>query len=638
MELINFILQAFLFSFAALIALFIPGHFFINKLKLNLIPTITLSLILGISLWGIQGFIFGQLGIRSLTYIYLIIFLIAWIFENKHLIRIKFKKPKLNPDKLDYSITLVLIFGISIQLLSVIWNFIPYNGGYFFNTGIPDNLYHAGVAKELISRVPPQEPGIYDSTIYNYHYLSNLISAEFSRIFGLDIIQTDFHFFPILLTILFGLAVYSFGTILNIGKKYILLLLLILYFIGDLIPYFHIVLNGSLEFSYSTFDNPMSLWYSFSRYIGLVLFFGGITALTLFFKTKSKISGIVFALILGSIIGFKVYIGLLALLGLFFVGIYYLFTKKYKHTLPLIFSAILSLLLYLPVNKAAGGLVFTGFWRFEDFMAQPMWGLDNYELARRIHIENNNYLKIIMYQATYAFLYLFLSIGFLLVGFFNNKKSLSQIPKELHIFLTSGLIITSIIGLFFIQTTGGANSSQFLISIYIVGSIYSALALNKLSSKSNKLLIAIILALFLLSTMRVAGGTFQLVEKVYSFNGFQVDKGYIDVINYSNKNISSDSVVLVDPNIRSMCLLVNLLDDKNLYYCDTASPADKGLITDLEDRHYQIKDTFYGGNFEYRINHLIRNGITHVVATSGATIDYLEIEYDNGEYKIMKVD
>jgi hypothetical protein len=633
-----FVVQLLFFTFFSFFALFTPGNAIVSRLSAGNIVKITLSLILGISLWGIQGFIFGLLGVRDLTYLYLIVFNLLWFYHAYKNFKLPIKIPKFKLEKIDYLIILTLLIGISLQLFSVILNFIPYQGGLFFNSGIPDNLYHAGVTKELIKNIPPLEPGVYDSTIYNYHYLSNLISAEYSRIFKLNIIYVDFHFFPILLTILFGFAIYSFGKTLNIGKKYIFLLLLVIYFIGDLLPYLYLILNGSLKFNYSTLDNPMSLWVSFSRYTGLVLFFGGITSLTIFFKNKSKISALIFTLILGSIIGFKVYIGLIGLIGLFFIGIYYLLIRKYKLTIPLIFTAVLSLILYLPVNKGAGGLVFTGLWRFEDFIAQPLWGLDDYELARRIHVENKNYLKVILYSITYIFIYIFFSVGFLLLGFFNTRKTLSSFPKELNIFLISGLLITTILGLLFIQTSGGANSSQFLISIYITGSIYTALALNRLNSKTNKIILMFIIIFFLLSTMRVFGQSYLLLDRIYSNNGFIINARYLDAINYTSKNISKDKLFLIDPNIGSRCIMVNLIDTKRLYYCDAASPGDKGVINDIHKKKELIKNTFYGTRPNQIIFNLKAEDINFIIATKGAALNFLKDEYSNTEYVIKKVE
>ena len=120
--------------------------------------------------------------------------------------------------------------------------------------------------------------------------------------------------------------------------------------------------------------------------------------------------------------------------------------------------------------------MFTGFWRFEDFVVQPVLGLSRLELARRVFLDHNNIVRALLYDLFFAFLYIFFSAGTLLLGLFQTKRSIQKIPGDFTIVLVAGLISTCIAGFFFIQKTGGANTSQFLISIYIVGAIYSSLA------------------------------------------------------------------------------------------------------------------------------------------------------------------
>lgn len=66
------------FIIAIILAFFIPGDLFIKQLKLILFQRIVLATGLGIVLWALQGFIFGFLNFRNLTYVYVVICLILW--------------------------------------------------------------------------------------------------------------------------------------------------------------------------------------------------------------------------------------------------------------------------------------------------------------------------------------------------------------------------------------------------------------------------------------------------------------------------------------------------------------------------------------------------------------------------------
>src|ERR1700744_5675567 len=73
---------ALIFLLASFFSFYIPGFFFIKKPYLPSFTSIVLSIIVGIALWGWQGFIFGFMHIRWMTYIYLLLFFILWLRTN----------------------------------------------------------------------------------------------------------------------------------------------------------------------------------------------------------------------------------------------------------------------------------------------------------------------------------------------------------------------------------------------------------------------------------------------------------------------------------------------------------------------------------------------------------------------------
>ena len=61
------------FLVACFFALLLPGLFFTNKLRVDLLSKVTLSLIVGIIFWTLQGLVFGFLHARFLSYVYIVI-------------------------------------------------------------------------------------------------------------------------------------------------------------------------------------------------------------------------------------------------------------------------------------------------------------------------------------------------------------------------------------------------------------------------------------------------------------------------------------------------------------------------------------------------------------------------------------
>src|ERR1035437_9481012 len=111
METILFIIY---FIFASFLAFYIPGRIILGEQKnLSKIGFAAVSYILGIVLWAWQGYLFGFLQLRNLSYLYLLIFLGLFIFKKYY----SFKIPKINLRKFDWltiGIAIVGIFGQAI--------------------------------------------------------------------------------------------------------------------------------------------------------------------------------------------------------------------------------------------------------------------------------------------------------------------------------------------------------------------------------------------------------------------------------------------------------------------------------------------------------------------------------------------
>lgn len=67
------------FLLATTIAVFIPGDVLVRRLGLPTFQRVVLALGLGLVMWALQGFVFGFLGLRNLTYAYLVLAGILWL-------------------------------------------------------------------------------------------------------------------------------------------------------------------------------------------------------------------------------------------------------------------------------------------------------------------------------------------------------------------------------------------------------------------------------------------------------------------------------------------------------------------------------------------------------------------------------
>ena len=600
-----FWVNALYFIVSSILAFFIPGNIFIKKFKLTFFAEVVLSIIVGFVFWCLQGFLFGYMQLRFLTYLYLIISLVTWIFlyRKKIFERVKFKKP-------DFAILILLILGTLMQL-STIWpNGLSVNKGLYFCCGMPDTLYHLALTSELVKQFPPHEPGISGVLLQNYHYLSNLGVADLIRVFNLPIINTQYQYMTVLISFLFGLSILVLANLLNFTRTMKLWLLFLIFFYGDIIFLLSYLNGHGFNFLYTTLENSESLWISPPRFYAIVVFIAGLNLFVLWLKKKDLLTGIIMAIVFASLIGMKIYVGAIMLAGLGVLGIIFLFKKEFKMLVPIVIFYLISIAIFLPVNSNSGGLYFSGFWRFEDFIVQPSLGLVNLELARQIFAQHNNTLRVILYDLYFGFLYFVFSAGILILGLFQTRSSLKQIPGYFTFTLLAGLLATCAAGFFFLQKSGGANSGQFLISIYIIGVIYAAIAiswwLNKLPKKVAFILIFV---LVIITSVRVVHDTFIRVARIASSTAPSVDSKTLDSYMFFANTKKDDTVLTYDED-NFGCLLIRVVGNSAAYACSLGAPGDRGVS--IADRVAVRKIIFHGKDLNKSKEALIKNRIAYI--------------------------
>ncbi|MBI4099914.1 hypothetical protein HY440_02805 [Candidatus Microgenomates bacterium] len=441
----------------------------------------------------------------------------------------------------------IIAVGVLLQLFAVWFLGASRDGGLFFCCrGVPDDIYHLALTHQLVTQFPPEEPGMVGTVVKNYHYLSSLAMADFIRVFHLPLTATVYQYFPLLVSILLGLTTVVTAQLLQLSNKITRLWLFFLYFHGDIL-YLLLFLRGKgLNFDVTIFDDATKLLAGPPRSFSILLLFTGLVMLLLWIRKRSWLTGVLTAVVLGSLMGFKVYTGIFALVGLAALGLYS------KRLLVPALALIVSLAIYLPVNGASGGLAWNGFYRFDDFVAQPAFGLANLELAR---LAGAGYLVIIFAALYFVFLY-----GATILAFFQSRKTLSLLPKELVIFLLSAIAITGFVGTFFVQSVGGLNTVQFLISLYFVGALFAALTV----SRFPKLAIALVILLTLPRPFYEAWGNIQMIK---NGQGFFVSAGQLEALNFLKNNTPTTSVVALPPDLarQEVSLYVRFLADRPLY-------------------------------------------------------------------------
>lgn len=626
------------------LAFYIPGNLILRKFKLSFFDSVILSSILGIVLWIWQGFLLGFLNLRFITYIYLAISTLFWIRTSKFSNQFKgFIKLTLS----DYILMATIALGTSYLLLTTFLNGVEREGSLYFCCGLPDSLYHLALTNQLINQFPPIEPGASGILVRNYHYLGNLMVADFVRIFQLPLISTTYQYFTVFFSILFGLVAVTFSRILKLDRKYLFLLLIFLYFSGDILYLLMYILGNGFDFSFSFLHHAGWLWVSPSRVYSSVILLGGLSFLALWTHKKSFYLGVVLALIFSILTGIKIYAGIFTLIGLLALSIYYIFKRKHKYLLLPFLTLILSLTIHLYTSNTSGALDFTGLWRFENFIVSPELNLVDWELKRQTFISHQNYPRVVQYVLMYIVVYFIFIFGTLNLAFFQTKKSLSLLPKEFHIFLIPSIFVNLILGSFFIQDIGGANSSQFIITTMIILSIYAALSVHYFTNIfSGSLKLILILIVILLTVPRA----FYFAKSQFEFQkvggGHHVTKDELEALNYLKSNTPISSIILAD-NINknnwrnAYSHYISFLSNRQLFLDGEGITADHGVNV---KRKLNDQMEIFESSDSVRVNQLLKQDSINYIylaakdnlsATNSA--QFLEKSFENDKVKILKV-
>lgn len=630
------------FFIAAFLAFYVPGNVLLKKFKFDSLSNFLFSVVLGIVLWAYQGFIFGFLQIRQFSYVYLIVFLLIWI--KMSVIDQRIKVPKINLDKKDFLLILLLVIGVGIQLSFTFLNGIAVKSGVYFCCGLPDSLYHIGLTNSLVNHFPPFEPAISEAVVKNYHYFSNLVEAELIRVFHLPLIFTQYQYVSLLVSTLLGLSMIVISRLLKLGRTFSFFLLFFLFFWGDITYVLSFLIGKGLRFNTPFLYDSTALWYSPPRAFGALISFVGIGLFIVWIKKNSIYFSILLGIVFGSLVGFKIYNGFFVFVGLFFVSIYFLKIKDYKRLLLPVITLIISLAIYLPVNNQASGLSFIGLWRIENFIAQPGFGLGHLELARQIYLAHNNIPRIIEYETIYALAYFIFVFGSLNIAWFQSKKSLKMFPKELNIFLIPSIFVSLIVGFFFFQKIAGSNTSQFIITAEIISVLYAALACTVITRKLGKFKFIFIALLILFTIPRVVDQTQANILTQVNKGGYLVDSKELDGLNYLRYKTPSSSLILSDNQrlkIEKTCYYIGFLSDRSLFLCDS-----NGILKDhgasVNQRSKDLEKIIKNFNSDESTRLLLSNKIDYIYTSSTKGIFasdsiILETVFLNDKIRIIKV-
>ena len=245
--------------------------------------------------------------------------------------------------------------------------------------------------------------------------------------------------------------------------------------------------------------------------------------------------------------------------------------------------------------------------------------LDRLELARRVYLEHHSWLRVAQYEIIFAVIFIATVFGTKLLGLLQTRKSLSRLPIELHIFLISGMAVSAILGFFFQQYTGGSNTFNFLVSIFIIGSAYTALACSYWISRIHRnVKIFLIVAIVILTVPRVLQSALVNIQNIQMKKGFIVDNYELSGLRYLKEKTKTDSLVLVDYKVfktDAESPYISFLADRQMFLSGLVDELTAHGI-DFSGRKAVVDTILTSHNSKEIRENLVKNKINYIYLSS----------------------
>jgi hypothetical protein len=494
-----FWLAGLMFLVGFVISCYLPGAWWIRRFKRPYLEHILLSSILGIILWGIQGYVFGYLHLRWLSYGYLAVFLFSSLphlqTEKHHwssvLNRVRHLK------RSDWPLIGLMLVGGSTQLIQVIGTGLRYGPGVaLFRVNAYDGILHLSFIEALIRQFPPIQPGAIGLPITNYHYWSDLVIAELCRVWSLPASHSFFQFWPVILTTMTGLAVYVLIKKWGGSPGAAFWSLFFLYFGADAAYLIMLLAHQQWGFELAAIDNGATQFLNMPHGFAKMIFLTGLIPLTQWIKTRDVKWGILTVALLAPVVGFKIYFGMFASLGFGLSAAWQLLQiwrarpsslfKELRVLFLLLFGyGVITLAIFLPPNQHAGGLFWSPLEWPKLFLGQDQIHIPEWWLRKQVYEAAGN-TKAIVAMDLFAIAVCLISVyGSRLFGFLPNVRLYRQLPVGLLLFLIPGTFLFTFLGLYTLQRSGLFNVFNFFAVACVPLALFTGLWVSQLFESKN---------------------------------------------------------------------------------------------------------------------------------------------------------
>lgn len=538
MQLLNFLI----FFVLVFVIIYLPGRLLLRlsgyKFSSFLI-TFSTSLIVGLAAFLLFNYLLSWL---KMPLLYAVVIFFVFLLECKN----TFHELKNNLKIKNFSnIESVLIFFGTMAMAYTTWNSGTFqNGGMlFYGVNAQDSIYHLALIGSLISNFPPFHPGLSGVYLRGYNFFYDFLNAIFAGVYHLNPFDLFFRFFPLFISLAFGLTSLSLAKFLKWKRITALLFIFLMYFVQNF-DFFAYYIYRAFNYYYNSSGITQSFANALDPSIVISVSFILIGFVLLFSKGR-RWSFLLPVLVIGVIPQIKIYSGIVFYLGLLAAALWELIRHKdFQYLKILSFSAVISAFVYLPLNYGAGGLLFAPLLIYKNFI-NSAWIFNNWHWSVDfpIYIKAGNYLHLTFFYLVATAIFLLTSLGIRILILLDIKRIFNKkLYNSGNIFWGASILGSLLIPSFFIQSVSGFSIIQFFWVGYIILLIPTAYVLGEKLEKAKKIiLVAVVLVLiflFLPDTVRVIG--------IYSYNPSLVGKDMIRQTSVISKIPQNEGVIVAD--------------------------------------------------------------------------------------------
>jgi len=378
------------------------------------------------------------------------------------------------------------------------WSVTMVKSGLFHSWGIGfwganghDAIWHLALANQLQKGnfVMPVFGGV---PLKNYHIGFDLMLAMVGKITSLSLSNLYFQIFPPILALLIGYLSYVLLKLLNHSKLESVIVMLFVFF-GSGFGWLVSAIRGQGFYAESMFwaQSQISTLINPPYALSLVITLAAIILTMKYLREKKLGLFILAAVLFGILIEVKVYAGILAIISLFFAGVFLWIQKKDTILLKLfLLSFLLSVLVFAPfVKNSAGLIVFYPFWFLETMMAaSDKLNWPRFYSAMTSYRMGGQLVKAVAAYFLAFGIFLIGNLGLRFLGLFEISGWLKK-PHKLSwikVYLLVTLVLSLIIPMFFLQKGTPWNTIQFFYYFLFFSSFLAGEFLSGIISKLKK--------------------------------------------------------------------------------------------------------------------------------------------------------